>query len=958
MGFNKAFLPIIFLSLLLINCGGGSSDDLPDPFLKLLSVSPVGDNVPVSSSFTLNFDASINPDSLKVNPNADISNLLDELEIEVVDQETGDPIRTGITLKSLQEASGIIATKYDPEVESSTVLGVKSYAWNNGKIGEDLLIETSSHGPIVIEYEKLKANNVFLQTAIELVGANNNKVGFSLKLNGSKITLTPKEYLNWESTYTLSVNKSVISTKGYKLETAPIISFTTEVMPEPKIDWVEPMGAQASVLKPVTFKPNFDVIEDSLEGNVNLFKVNVDGTKTKVDGSISFDEASNVVSFNPVELEYSTNYQLVIKGGNDGIQGILRPAVVYLAEDHESSFQTLAPGVISNFPENGTTGVPNEDLIIELELNFFPTTESVNSSNLQIIDKEAGTLVYSTQALDLNYVYIFPQTLKYDHTYIVLMTPGVLSASGTKMASTYQFEFTTWKRQVLSFTPAEGAISQILKPTISVEFNFDVAPNSINSSSFQVSTSRNQLSGYQSIQGAYGFPNARTVTFTPSNPAEYFTFFKVILNSNVKELNTNQALGISKEFSFRTLNRDLSVVSTSPSQGDDEVSIDSIISADFNLPLENNISFLSSPVEVYEGCTGQYLNGSSSISDNKVFFVPELLFPSGCKYTVTLSKDIIGLNNEQQTTISEYSWSFTTKSLKPLNFAADYISTSDVTYVSTTIEVDFNLPLISSSFRYDDISIKEADSYYSNSKDFDYYINGSRLIITPYDLDYATEYKITVKDSANLQGVDGEELTSDYSFTFKTEPVPVYVTDYSPTGNYTYVDEDIKVYFNLYSYEDGFPEYKTSFSSYFDKDTQVKIEVDSKWFGANVPSFSDYSTSNYIRLSPYSDYDYDETYEVDITIFYPDFDGTIYEYDYYAFEFTTELEPITEEFRVENKNVFSLNRETCDKKLAFCRSNGAVVKPLQRSKSKPVVSSSEEPQETSKTPMKRVILSN
>ncbi|MCH2535025.1 MAG: hypothetical protein MK008_11335 [Bdellovibrionales bacterium] len=152
MGFLKSLLPLLFLSAFLVNCGGGSSDDLPDPFLKLLSVSPVGDNVPVSSTFTLNFDASINPDSLKINPNADISNILDELDIEVVEQESGDPIRTGITLKSLQEASGIIATKYDPEVESSTVLVVKSYKWNNGNIGEDLLIETSSHGPLVIFY--------------------------------------------------------------------------------------------------------------------------------------------------------------------------------------------------------------------------------------------------------------------------------------------------------------------------------------------------------------------------------------------------------------------------------------------------------------------------------------------------------------------------------------------------------------------------------------------------------------------------------------------------------------------------------------------------------------------------------------------------------------------------------------------------------------------------------------
>ncbi|MCH2535024.1 MAG: Ig-like domain-containing protein [Bdellovibrionales bacterium] len=781
-------------------------------------------------------------------------------------------------------------------------------------------------------------------------------MGFTLKLDGSKVTLTPKEYLNWESTYTLTVNKSVVSTKGYKLEKAPTVSFTTEVMPEPKIDWVDPIGSQASVLKPVIFKPNFDVIEDSLEGNVSLFKVNLDGTKTNVEGTVSFDEDSNEVSFIPNALEYSTNYQLVIKGGSDGIQGILRPAVVYLAKDHESSFQTLAPGVISNFPENGNTGVPNEDLIVELELNFFPTTQSVNSSTVQIIDTETESVVSSTYTVDINYIYVFPQTLKYNHKYRVVMTPDVQSDTGTKMAQNYQFEFTTWKRQVLSFTPSDGAISEILRPTISVEFNFDVDPSSIGSSSFQVSTSRNELSGFQSIQGAYGFPNARTVTFTPSQPAEYFTFFHVVLNTNIKELNTNQPMGKTEDFKFRTLNRDLSVVSTSPAQGADEVSIDNIISASFNLPLENNISFLSSPVEVYESCTGQYLDGSISISDNKVFFVPELFFASGCKYTVTLSKDIIGLNNEQQTTVSEYSWSFSTDSLKPLNFAADYIGSSDVTHVTTSIEIDFNHSLVSSSFRSNDVSITEADEYYSSSKDFDYYINGSKLIITPYGLDYGTRYTITVKDSANLKGLDGVELTSDYSFTFKTEPIPVIVTDYSPTGNYTYVDEDIYVYFNLYTYEDGFPDYKTYFSSY-DDDTQVKIEVDSKWFGY-VPSFSDYASSNYIRLSHSSDFDYDETYEVDITIYYPDLDGTIYEYDYYAFDFTTELEPVVDEFSATSKNTFSLNHSPCDKKVAFCRAKGPQVKALSKKKSKPVVTSSEEPQEPKKAPMKRVILDN
>ena len=873
------------------------------------------------------------------------------MDIEVVDRESGTPIRTGITLQSLQKAENIIATKYDPEVESSTVLVVTSYKWNNDKVGEDLLIETSSHGPLVIDSETLKANNVFLQNGVELVGANNNKVDFTLDLKGSKITLTPKEYLNWESTYTLTVNTSVVSKQGYKLEKAPSVSFTTEVMPEPKIEWVDPIGSQASVLKPVVFKPNFDVNEDSLDGSVFLYKVNLDGTETPVEGSITFDDAKNEVSFTPDNFEYATNYKLVVKGGNDGISGLLRPAVVYLAEDHESTFQTLAPGVIASFPENLTTGVPNEELIVELELNFFPTTSSVNSSSFKIIDAQTEEVVSSTYVVDLNYVYAFPETLKYNHTYKVVVSPGIESNTGTKMAQDYEFQFTTWKRQVLSYSPANNAIAQTLKPSIRAEFNFDVNPNSVSSNSFQVSTSRDQLTGFQTIQGSFSFPNNRTVVFTPNTPAEYFTFFNVVLNSNITETNTNQNMGIETTFSFRTLNRDLSVVSTTPQDNADEVSNDSIITAEFNLVLENNISFLSNPVEVYESCTGNYLNGSTSISDNKVFFVPELILASGCDYTVTLSKDIIGINNEQQTTVNEFSFNFTTDSLKPLNFAADFISGTDVTYVDTTIEIDFNKTLYNYSFDYDDITIRESGSYYSSSKSFDYYINGSRLIITPYGLDYGTSYKVTVNDGASLESTDGDQITSDYSFTFKTEPIPVTVTGYSPSGYNAYVDDDIYVYFDLYSYEDGFPDYTTSFYS-FHTDTKVKIEVDSWGW---VPSFSDYTSSNYIRLEPYSDYDYDETYDVEVTIRYPDFDDTIYEYDTYSFSFTTELEPIEDEFTIESKSMVTLQAPACDAKLAFCGQKGAKLKPLSKSKVKPVVSTSESSQKTKSVSKKRYI---
>lgn len=955
MGFSRSLISIILMSLFLINCGGSGSSDMPDPFLKLISVSPVGENVPVSSNFKLNFDAPISPDSLKVNPDADITNILDELEISVSNRETAEAIDSGITLKMLLESKNIMATKYDPELDSNTVLVVTNIKWNNGNIGEDLLIETSSHGPIVVDNETLKANNVFLQTAIKLVGADNKKVDFTLKVKDSKITLSPKEYLNWESTYTLTVSKAVVSTKGYKLEKQRVISFTTEIMPEPKVEWVDPMGSQASVLKPVTFKPNFDVIEDSIESSVFLYKINLDGTETPVEGSVSLDDISNEVTFSPSALEYSTNYKLVVKGGTRGISGVMRPAVVYLAEDHVSYFQTLAPGVISNFPEDGTNGVPNEELIVELELNFYPTNQSVNSSTIQIIDTVTQEVVSSTYTVDLYYVYALPETLKYDHKYKVVMTTGVQSESEISMAQNYEFEFTTWKRQVLSHTPADSAISddESLKPTITVNFNFDVDPISIDSNSFNVSTSRDKYGVFEVIQGTYGFPNSRTVTFKPKNAAEYFTFFNVELNSNIKETDTNQPMGIAKSFKFRTLNRDLSVVKTFPAQDAVEVPIDAVISAEFNLVLDSSSGFMTNPVQVYEQCTGDYLSGSISISDNKVYFVPQEILASSCDYTVTLSKDIVGLNNEQQTTVNEFSWKFTTDSLKPINFTADYVADSNVTYVGTSIDIDFNKPLLSSSFRYSDIKIENIDDYYYSEIDFDYYINGSRLIITPYNLDYGTRYKIIVKDNASLRSSGGERITADYSFTFKTEPTPVTVIDYYPSGNYVDVDEDIYVYFNLYTSDDGFPEYKDYFFSSSDDDTQVKIDVNS--YGGYVPSFSDYSSSNYIELSHYSDFDYDETYSVDVEIYYPDLEGTIFERDYFYWSFTTTFEPIEIESQsTTSKSMLSVKQKLCHSKYAFCRKGIATAKPLTRQKKKPVITKSQDSNFIKTSPYKRL----
>jgi hypothetical protein len=249
---------------------------------------------------------------------------------------------------------------------------------------------------------------------------------------------------------------------------------------------------------------------------------------------------------------------------------------------------------------------------------------------------------------------------------------------------------------VIATSPTNGQLNVPLNQIITVTFNEEMNPETIDLESFTI-IGTSALSGIISYSGD-------TATFTPNANLTPNTTYVGTVTTAVKDLNGN-ALQENYTWSFTTgATLQPRVLATSPTSNETNVVLNKVIKATFNMPMNpasiNNVTFTLKQgtnniqgVVTYVG-KNAYFNPNNNLSPNLV-------------YTATITT---GAENTATIAIaSNYVWSFTTGTIiAPKVIATDPLNNENGVALDKTITATFDMAM--NPLTINDLSFTLVDS--------------------------------------------------------------------------------------------------------------------------------------------------------------------------------------------------------------------------------------------------------
>jgi hypothetical protein len=306
--------------------------------------------------------------------------------------------------------------------------------------------------------------------------------------------------------------------------------------------------------------------------------------------------------------------------------------------------------------------------------------------------------------------------------------------------------------EVIATSPTNGETSVALNKVITVTFNEEMNPATINASSFTI------VNGTTSIPGIISY-SGNTASFTPTGNLVANKTYIGKVTTTVKDLNGN-ALQENYIWTFSTgTSLQPLVISTDPDNNETGVVLNKIITATFNTAMNpttiNGITFT-----LKQGVTA--IAGVVSYSGTTTSFVPTLPLTANTVYTGTITtgaKNLAGVALS-----SDYVWNFTTGILTaPIVVSTDPFNTESGVALNKNINASFNMPMDPLTISGTTFTVKIGTTPVLGVVTY----SGTTATFTPStNLNSNTTYTATITTSAkNLAGV---ALANNYVWTFNT----------------------------------------------------------------------------------------------------------------------------------------------------------------------------------------------
>ena len=331
---------------------------------------------------------------------------------------------------------------------------------------------------------------------------------------------------------------------------------------------------------------------------------------------------------------------------------------------------------------------------------------------------------------------------------------------------------------VTSTVPANGAFGVPLNQIVSINFNEEMNPETINLSSIIITA------GNAIIPGAVTY-SGLTATFTPTSRLTVNTLYTGRVTTAVKD-EAGNALQTDFVWTFTTGLNPL-VASTDPANGAVDVSPNKVITATFNMSM-NSATLNASTFTVKQGTTA--VAGTISYSGTMVTFTPTTPLDENKIYTGKITK---GAENTIGTELaSDYIWTFTT-GLRPIVVSTDPVNNATGVVLNKAISATFNMPMNALTLIGTTFTVNQGTNPVLGLISY----SGSTVTFTPsVPLDGNTVYTCTITtDAKNLAGT---ALANNYVWSFTTSAVP-FVVSTDPINNATGIvlNKIVRATFNM-----------------------------------------------------------------------------------------------------------------------------------------------------------------
>lgn len=305
---------------------------------------------------------------------------------------------------------------------------------------------------------------------------------------------------------------------------------------------------------------------------------------------------------------------------------------------------------------------------------------------------------------------------------------------------------------VIATSPTNGETSVALDKVISVTFNEQMNPATINQSSFTIVNGTTTLPGTISYSG-------NTALFTPTVELIANKTYIGKVTTSVKDLRGN-ALQQDYIWTFSTgTTLQPVVISTDPANNETDVVLNKIVTATFNIPMDPT-TINGTTFTLKQGATS--IAGLVTYSGNTASFAPTLPLTANTVYTGTITTGAKNLDGIAL--VSNYVWNFTTGVISaPIVIATDPLNNEIGVPLNKIITATFNMPMDPLTITATTFTVKIGATSVLGSVSY----AGSTATFTPSsNLLNNTTYTATITTGAkNLAGV---ALANNYVWTFNT----------------------------------------------------------------------------------------------------------------------------------------------------------------------------------------------
>jgi len=353
----------------------------------------------------------------------------------------------------------------------------------SGSVGLGVNENVRAHFDRIMDYTTVNANSFTLKKgAVPVAGS----VWFEQANN--TVVFDPQSPLEYGTNYTATLTTGIKDLNNIALASDFNWSFATAPFVKPSISAKWP-GENASItetLPIIKIDFNKDIDKVSINGNTFILW----GPDGRVPGTIGY--SSRTATF--------TVSQNLVRGQNyrfEANTGIKDPDGNSLDQKHEWTFSVSAfPTVTSVTPVKDATEV-DVDTKILAQFSMDMEASSINTNTFIVYDPSglpiSGTVSY---VADMKTAVFTPSALLKPNTkYRPRLTTGAKGQSGNFLASTHDSAFTTSLPKVIAMAPGASATGVPLSSNITIAFNMDMDPASINENTFRIWTGTNNLPG-------------------------------------------------------------------------------------------------------------------------------------------------------------------------------------------------------------------------------------------------------------------------------------------------------------------------------------------------------------------------------------------------------------------------------------------------------------------------------